>query len=140
VLYDGYKHTYSFKVNEKNIILAPLQPSEISAPKKEVSAFISYRECRYELDKGGHVLALMVVEENEQHKETPKIMQPILEEFQDVIPEEIPHGLPPLRDIQHHIDLIPGAVLPNKAAYRMSPKEHEELQRQVDELVKKGLI
>ena len=82
----------------------------------------------------------MVVEENEQHKETPKIMQPILEEFQDVIPEEIPHGLPPLRDIQHHIDLIPGAVLPNKAAYRMSPKEHEELQRQVDELVKKGLI
>ncbi|XP_065017690.1 transposon Tf2-1 polyprotein [Musa acuminata AAA Group] len=140
VLYDGYKHTYSFKVNEKKIILAPLQPSEISAPKKEVSAFISYRECRYELDKGGHVLALMVVEENEQHKETPKIMQPILEEFQDVIPEEIPHGLPPLRDIQHHIDLIPGAVLPNKAAYRMSPKEHEELQRQVDELVKKGLI
>ena len=67
-------------------------------------------------------------------------MQPILEEFQDVIPEEIPHGLSPLRDIQHHIDLIPGDVLPNKAAYRMSPKEYEELQRQVDELVKKGLI
>ena len=115
VLYDGYKHTYSFKVNETKIILAPLQPSEISAPKKEVSAFISFRECRYELDNGGHVLALMVVEENEQHTETPNIMQPILEEFQDVIPEEIPHGLPPLRDIQHHIDLIPRAILPNKA-------------------------
>ena len=67
-------------------------------------------------------------------------MKQMLEVFEDVIPVEIPHGLPPLRDIQHHIDLIPGAVLPNKAAYRMSPKEHEELQRQVDELVKKGLI
>ena len=33
-----------------------------------------------------------------------------------------------------------GAILPNKTAYRMSPKEHEELQRQVDELVQKGLI
>ena len=51
------------------------------------------------LDKGSHVMALLVVEENEQHKETPEIMKQILEEFEDVIPEEIPHGLPPLRDI-----------------------------------------
>ena len=65
VLYDSYIHTYSFKVNEKKIILAPLQPSEISTPKKKVSAFMSYGECKDELDKGGHVMALVVVEENE---------------------------------------------------------------------------
>ena len=63
-----------------------------------------------------------------------------LAEFVDVVPEEIPHGLPRMRDIQHQIDVVPGFVLPNKPAYRMSPKEHEELTRQVDELLNKGLI
>ena len=45
-----------------------------------------------------------------------------------------------MRDIQHQIDLIPSSVLPNKPAYRMSPIEHEELTRQVDELLNKWLI
>ena len=35
-------------------------------------------------------------------------------EFVDVMLEEIPHGLPPMRDIQHQIDLMPSLVFPNK--------------------------
>lgn len=43
-------------------------------------------------------------------------------------------------DIQHQIDLIPGFLLLNQAATRMSPSEHEELSRQVSERIKKGLV
>jgi len=64
----------------------------------------------------------------------------LLEEFAELLPEELPAGLPPMRNIQHQIDLIPGSALPNQAAYRMSPSEHEELSRQVSELIKKGLV
>ena len=37
----------------------------------------------------------------------------VLQEFSDVFPEEVPVGLPPLRGIEHQIDLIPGASVPN---------------------------
>jgi len=57
-----------------------------------------------------------------------------------LFPEEIPAGLPPKRDIQHYIDLIPGSILPNKPAYRMNPKDTKKIQRQVEELTEKGLI
>jgi hypothetical protein len=81
-----------------------------------------------------------VVVEKKDPIEIPLILQPLVEKFPDVVPEELPPGLPPMRDIQHHIDLVPGSILPNKAAYRMNPREHEELQRQVDELITKGLV
>ena len=66
-------------------------------------------------------------------------MKSILE-FVDAMSEEIPHGLPPMRDIPHQIGLIPGLVFPNRLASIMSPKEHEDLETQVDDLLDKGLV
>jgi hypothetical protein len=51
----------------------------------------------------------------------PEEIQKLLEEFADIIVDELPRSLPPIRSISHHIDLIPGASLPNNAAYRLTP-------------------
>nr|GEV44791.1 putative reverse transcriptase domain-containing protein [Tanacetum cinerariifolium] len=45
------------------------------------------------------------------NSEIPEAMFPLLEEFSGVFPDELPDALPPLCDIQHHIDLEPGHVL-----------------------------
>ena len=58
----------------------------------------------------------------------------VLQEFGDVFPAEIPSGLPPLRGIEHQIDLIPGSSLPNRAPYRTNPQETKEIQKQVQEI------
>ena len=141
VIYDGLKNTYTFRKDGHKIILASLKPSIAPASKPaEQNSLLSKSELEKEIRAGSDVMALVTIEETESEKEIPKVVEPILAEFFDVVPEEIPHGLPPMRDIQHQIDLVPGSVLPNKLAYRMSPKEHEELTRQVDELLNKGLI
>ncbi|XP_075657334.1 uncharacterized protein LOC142627371 [Castanea sativa] len=62
------------------------------------------------------------------------------QEFEDVLPEEVPHGLPPIRGIEHQIDFIPGASIPNRPAYRSNPEETKELQRQVGELLEKEYV
>ena len=57
-----------------------------------------------------------------------------------MFPIEIPRGLPPLRGIEHHIDILLGASLPNRPAYRSNPQETKELQTQVEKLMNKGWV
>ena len=50
-----------------------------------------------------------------------------------MFPDEVPAGLPPIHGIEHQIDLVLGASLPNRPAYRSNPEETKEIQRQVKE-------
>ena len=70
----------------------------------------------------------------------PEEIQDMLQDFGDIIVDDLPDELPPKRSISHCLDFIPGASLPNKAAYRMSPKDHEEIRKQLQELLDKGMI
>ena len=70
----------------------------------------------------------------------PPAVTNILQEFADVFPQDVPPGLPPIRGIEHQIDLIPGASLPNHAPYHTNPEETKEIMHQVQELLDKGYI
>uniref|UniRef100_A0A2N9FTV9 CCHC-type domain-containing protein n=1 Tax=Fagus sylvatica TaxID=28930 RepID=A0A2N9FTV9_FAGSY len=61
-------------------------------------------------------------------------------EYEDVFPNDVPSGLPPIRGIKHQIDFVPGATIPNRPTYRSNPEETKELQRQVEELLAKGHV
>jgi hypothetical protein len=70
----------------------------------------------------------------------PSAVFDILQEYEDVFPDEVPPGLPPKRGIEHQIDLIPGAPLPNWPPYRTNPEEMKEIQCKVQELLDKGYV
>jgi hypothetical protein len=64
---------------------------------------------------------------------------PIVREFSDVFPEDLP-GLPLERDVEFVIELQPGTTPKSRRSYRMPPKELAELKTQWQDLVDKGFI
>lgn len=64
---------------------------------------------------------------------------PFVCEFSDVFPEEI-LGLPPIREVEFTIELLPGTTLISIAPYRMAPAELGELKLQSQELLSKDFI
>jgi hypothetical protein len=60
-------------------------------------------------------------------------------EYPDVFPEELP-GMPPDRDIEFSIELVPGTAPISKRPYRMDVKDLVELKKQIEELLEKGFI
>ncbi|KAI3801330.1 hypothetical protein L1987_29434 [Smallanthus sonchifolius] len=64
---------------------------------------------------------------------------PIICDFPEVFPEDLP-GLPPSREVEFRIDLMPGTTPIAKAPYRLAPSEMQELAGQLQELADKGFI
>ncbi|GKD92083.1 putative reverse transcriptase domain-containing protein [Tanacetum coccineum] len=64
---------------------------------------------------------------------------PIVRDFPEVFPKELP-GLPPTRQVEFQIDLMPGAAPVARAPYRLAPSEMKELSEQLQELSDKGFI
>ena len=50
---------------------------------------------------------------NELDESLPTIVVSLLQEYDDVFPNDVPSGLSPIRGIEHQIDFVPGATIPN---------------------------
>ena len=70
----------------------------------------------------------------------PEEIRELLDNFADIVVDELPNSLPPIKSISHHIDLMLGTSMSNKAAYKLTPRENEEIKNQVQELLDKGLV
>ncbi|XP_026435984.1 uncharacterized protein LOC113333793 [Papaver somniferum] len=139
VNHDGRTNNYSFMWRNKKLTLVPsreLMPKPQNSDGKNILTYHKFIEELY----NSEVFCILHVKESPSYDFVPPLVKPIIEEFQDVFPTDLPDVLPPLRDVQHQIDLVTSSSTPNKVHYRMSPKEHEELRRQVEELIAKGLI
>ena len=70
---------------------------------------------------------------NEDNMQTAFLeqVQAILDEFVDIFPKDLPGGLPPSRELDHWIELVPRLEPPHRAPYRMSPQGLDELKKQL---------
>ena len=120
--------------------------------------FISGKQARHELRKGeqgflawvsgadsknnltAEELGERIDSRSDLDDQQRKQLAALLEDFDDVVPKELPARLPPRRDVNHDIDLEPGAAPPSRPPYRLSKPEVDELQRQITALLDKGFI
>lgn len=79
-----------------------------------------------------------VSEEDELYSPTPHNIQQVLDQFEDLFQE--PTSLPPRRACDHYIPLMPGAQPGNIRPYRHKPEHKSEIERQVKEMLKEGVI
>ena len=149
VKHDGFLNTYTFHKVGRKITLAPLASQYDIKPKskethKDGEAYLSFLETTLLAEHHQFKPLKEMIPFTPTYDQTEAATHPLTlklsQNFSYVFPDEISSGLPPKRTTQHHIDLIPGAILPNNLAYRMNPKDTQVIQRQVEELISKGLV
>ncbi|GJX59932.1 putative reverse transcriptase domain-containing protein [Tanacetum coccineum] len=124
-------------LNVKPSIVNPSYVIEVADGKKvEVDRIIRSEILRVQGERTlGVAKALMNAKVDE-----PKVGDIfVVRDFVDVFPEDL-SGLPPQRQVEFHIDLVPGAMSVAKSSYRLAPSEMQELSGQLQELQDMGFI
>ncbi|GJU41564.1 putative reverse transcriptase domain-containing protein [Tanacetum coccineum] len=104
--------------------------------KTRLSLISCIKTERY-ISKECQVFIAQVMEKKSDDKRLEDI--PVVKEFPKFFLEDLP-GLPPVRQIEFQIDLIPGAAPVARAPYRLAPSEMQELSNQLQELADRGFI
>ncbi|GJZ95367.1 putative reverse transcriptase domain-containing protein [Tanacetum coccineum] len=102
---------------------------------------ISCTKTQKYMEKGFPIFLAHVTAKEVEDKSEKKRLEdvPIVQDFPEVFPEDLP-GLPPTRQVEFQIDLVPGAAPVARAPYRLAPSEMKELSEQLKELSDKGFI
>jgi hypothetical protein len=145
VIHDGKMNTYTLEKNGRTHMLLPIKDKGVKPEGRNIVLLMSGKELLTEVKKKEDpkffvVRKPRIVLTSTRVDDLPEEIQELLEEFADIVVDELPHLLPLMRSVSHHIDLIPRASLSNKAAYRLTPQENEEVKKQVQELLDKGLV
>nr|GFA22431.1 putative reverse transcriptase domain-containing protein [Tanacetum cinerariifolium] len=98
---------------------------------------ISCIKARKYIDNGCELFLAQITGTVSKEKRVEDV--PVICDFPEVFPEDLP-GLSPPRRVEFHIDLIPGATPVARAPYRLAPSELNELSEQIKELSEKGFI
>ena len=107
-------------------------------PETEGLELVTSHEAEKEMKQGSTCFVLVAQEKKiSTKKHISRIL--VVDEYANVFPDEIPE-LPPSRDINFSIDLIPGAGPVSAAPYRMTPTELVELKKQIEDLLEKKFI
>jgi hypothetical protein len=136
VIHDGRKNTYTLEKNGRTHMLLPIKYKEVKPELRNTVLLMSGKELLTEVKKKEELQFIVVrkpkiVLTSTRVDDLPEEVQKLLEDFADIVVEELPCLFPSIRSVSHHIDLIPGASLPNKEAYRLTQRENEEVKRQV---------
>jgi len=135
---DWQKQKITINQEGRKIKLIPDVP-----PEAQDLGVISALQLKAAAAKGEELFCLMISKKEQQEpeeKETSPELCALLQEYQDIFPEELPAQLPPKRAVDHRIDLESGISPPFKPTYRLSAPEQDELKRQLQTLLDKGFI
>jgi hypothetical protein len=126
VIHDGRMNTYTMEKNGRNHMLHPFEGKEAKSEVSNIVLLMSGKEFLTEVKKKEDPQFFVVRKERivltrTRVDDLPGEVQGLMEEFTDIVVDELPRSFPPMRSVSHHIDLIPGASLPNKAMYRLTP-------------------
>ena len=134
------KHRAIIDYDKKIAVLRCSDQSEVivhgvrSGPMSNV---ISIMQARRLLRKGCEAFLALVLDSKRGQIELENIL--VVKDFSDVFPEELP-SIPPEREVDSSIEILPGTIPTSRESYRMAPTELKELKIQLQELLDKGFI
>ncbi|GJW39830.1 hypothetical protein Tco_0065675 [Tanacetum coccineum] len=109
--------------------------------KKSKLSIISCTKTKKYIKRGCPTFLAQITKKETEDKSEKKRLEdvPIVRDFLEVFPKDLP-GLPPMRQDEFQIDLVPGAAPVACAPYRLAPSKLQELSTQLQELSNKGFI